>query len=49
MDEDQKAEIDAMVVLEQKKSRRAEELKQIEVTAVDQIPGEVLDSEAETY
>ncbi len=49
MDEDQKAEIDAMVELEQKKSRRAEELKRIEAIDVDQIPGEVLDSEAEAY
>jgi hypothetical protein len=43
MDEDQKAEIDAMVELEQKKARRAEELKQIEAIEVDQIPGQVLD------
>ncbi len=49
MDEDQKAEIDAMVELEQKKLRRAEELKQIAAIEVDQIPGEVLDSEAEAY
>ncbi len=49
MDEDQKVEIDAMVELEQKKLRRAEELKQIAAIEVDEIPGEVLDSGAEAY
>ena len=47
MDEDQHKEIEAMVELERKKERRAEEIKQIEAVAVDPVPDDVMDFEDE--
>jgi hypothetical protein len=49
MDEDQKKEIQAMVELEKKQERRAEELKRIEAVEVDPVPDEVLDFGEEDY